>query len=225
MDPVDNVLQSLQNNVRQVEMLSQNIANANTPGYVGQQVFSLNNGENNAGVVGVHTLPTASSVKNTGRMLDIAMLNGGFLLVEKEGQSMLTRNGRLHINAEGMLTHSSGATVIGLNGPIQLSNGDIVINNAGEIIADGVAVDQLFTMIPQDPSSLQAHGRGLYQTSSDMDPLENNIQQGAINDASVQVSNDMVRMIELSRHTQSLQKAVQAIDQMANAGINELGKR
>ena len=225
MDPIDNILNSLQNNVRQVETLSQNIANANTPGYLGQQVFSVNSGDGVGELITTHNTPSESALKNTGRSLDIALLNQGFLLVEKEGEVLITRNGRLHIDGNGFLNHASGARVLGQNGPIELPNGSVEINKQGIVHVDGEALDTLSTATAADTHSLIAEGYGLYRSAKQLLPIENAIQQGAINDASVQVSTDMVRMIELSRHTQSLQKAVQAIDQIANAGINELGKR
>jgi flagellar basal-body rod protein FlgF len=225
MEPVELILQSIQSNVRQVDVLSHNIANANTPGYQPQQVFSQYMGE--AGLVLTEATSHAvkGGVKETGRPLDVAILNDGFLIVEQNGQQALTRNGRLHVDAQGTLKHASGAQVIGQNGFITLPSENIRIDELGNIYANDEIVETLLVMSPTKSTELTPIGGGLYSSQGELIVSEIQIKQHSINGASVSTSHDMVRLIEISRHTQSLQKAVLAMDQISNAGINELGRK
>ena len=225
MDPIDIIVNSINNNTNQVNQLSHNIANANTPGFVGKQVFSIHNGQAGSQVESVHNKNLSSAFQITNRPLDLAVTDQSFLVVGEQDSMSLTRNGRLHINQEGVLSHFSGASVMGQNGTIVLPAGAIEISPKGAIFVDGEQLDQLLTVELKADATLTAQGNSLFSVTGQVQPSAPQIKQGAINGASVSVSQDMVRLIELSRHTQSLQKAVLAIDQISNAGINELGKR
>jgi flagellar basal-body rod protein FlgF len=225
MQPVEIILQSIKNNVRQVDVLSQNIVNANTPGYQAQQVFSLNVGDNQTTLVETAINSTKGGIISTGRDLDVAILSEGFLLVEHQSQQAITRSGHLFLSASGQLKHESGALVIGESGYINLPQGNVRIDQTGEIFVNGEFVDRLVIMSLPEKSKLESMGSGLYKSDVGMTLGQGSFKQHALNGASVVTSYDMVRLIEVSRHTQSLQKAVHALDQIANAGINELGKR
>jgi len=225
MEPIDIILNSIQNNTQQVDALSHNIANANTPGYVGSTVFSMHLPGQLPSVRQAINADITSPVQVTNRKLDIAMNDKAFLLVQGDESPVLTRYGRFYIDPQGMLTHVSGKSVLGSNGPISVAAGTIEISKDGVVYLDGERVDTLLTAIPSDVSHLKALGGGLFESAGAINMTTPNVKQGAINGASVSVSHDMIRLIELSRHTQSLQKAVLAMDQASNAGINELGKR
>lgn len=224
MEPVDLVLQSISNNVRQVEVISHNIVNANTPGYQAKQVFSqfAVNGQNV--LVESAIAKGGGGIISTGRELDVALLNEGYLLVEFQGQQGLTRNGRMFVEDGGNLKHSSGASVIGGSGLINLPDGAVEIKGNGEIFVNGELVDVLVTISPGENAVIEDKGAGIYLSNQPFEIIENSLKQYSVNGASTSTTHDMVRLIELSRHTESLQKAVHAIDQIANAGINELGK-
>ncbi|GLR70005.1 flagellar basal body protein [Agaribacter marinus] len=224
-DAIDIVLKSIQNNVKQVDVVSHNIANANTPGYMATEVFAEFSADASNQLRETVSTKASSAVITSNRPLDVAMINDGFLLLELAGEAVLTRHGRLHVNAQNELTHLSGAQVMGEFGAIVLPEGDIQIDSKGVIYVDGQRVDQLRSVTMDKGAQVTRMGNSVYRAESTFEVIENNIQQGAVNGANAEVSKDMIRMIELSRHTQSLQKAVLAIDQVANAGINELGKR
>ncbi len=224
MEVLEILLQGIQNDVRQVGQLSQNLANANTPGYQRLEVFSQYVSAE-SGTQTVTQVPSNdSSIQHTGRNLDIAVTQEGFFAMDVDGQQLLSRFGRFHINQEGLLSHSSGAPVLGLAGPITLGEGEIQVNATGEVYENGVLVDQLLLLEPLDRQTLQPVGEHFYK-ADEVRPVTAQLVSGAVNKASANTSADMVRLIELSRHTQSMQKAVFALDQIKDAGINELGRR
>jgi flagellar basal body rod protein FlgG len=225
MEPIDIVLQSIQNNLKQVEVLSHNMANANTPGYQAEQVFASHSAEQGSVVVRQPVSIKGSGIVETDRPLDVAIVDEGFLVVEKNNQQYLTRLGRFHIDNTGMLKHTSGGSVVGENDLISMPEGVARINTQGEVLVNGEVVDSLLVVSVSNRENMKPMGDGLYAIEEGISPINGNFQSRSINAASVSTSHDMVRLIELSRHTESLQKAVLAADQISNAGINELGKR
>jgi flagellar basal body rod protein FlgG len=225
MEPLDIVLQSIQNNMKQVEVLSHNIANANTPGYQAEQVFASHSADQGSVIVRQPVSVKGSGIVETDRPLDVALVNEGFLVVEKDDQQYLTRLGRFHVDSSGTLKHTSGAAVVGEQDMITMPEGVPRINTQGEVLVNGEVVDSLLVVSVNNRENMTPMGDGLYAIEGGISPTQGSFQSRSINSASVSTSHDMVRLIELSRHTESLQKAVLAADQIANAGINELGKR
>lgn len=225
MEPVDLLLQSLQNDIKQVEILSHNLANAQTPGFHANKVFAEYMGTEEGAKLQTMLSAATGKVEKTQRELDVAIVSEGYLMVEQHGESNLTRHGRLHINAEGILTHASGAKVLGESGYITLPEGSIQISESGEIKVSGQIVDKLLTVQPNAPQNMEYLGAGLYKDEGQSVPTQATFQQFALNGSGVESTQDMIKLIEVSRHAQSLQRAMHAIDQVNNAGINELGRR
>lgn len=224
MEVLDVVLNGIQNDIAQVELISNNLANSNTPGYQRVEVFSQFLTDNNIAQTVTSLVQENTGFKNTDRALDIAITAAGYFLLDNDGDASLTRFGRFHVNPEGYLSHSSGALLMGEQGPISVSDENISVTSQGEVLDNGILVDRIQLVLPEDSQALANKGKGLYGAQS-YQPVEAQVLSGAINDAGANTSADMVRLMELSRHTQSLQKAVYALDQITDAGINELGKR
>ena len=115
--------------------VSHNLANANTTGYRAE--FSV------LRAVPVHsdTLATrafvvdssagadfrAGTVQETGRDLDVAVQGQGWIAVQLEdGSEAYTRNGDLHISANGLLQTRNGLNVQGDGGPISIPPNSII---------------------------------------------------------------------------------------------------
>jgi flagellar basal body rod protein FlgG len=86
-------------------------------------------------------------------------------------------------------------------------------------------VDSLRIVKVADEGALTAVGNGLYMANA---PLTNAtgfvVYQGAQERPNVDMTADMVRMMEVSRHIESMQRAIVAYDGVLNSGINQLGK-
>lgn len=115
--------------LRGIALKSNNLANANTTGFKADiaqarsmqafgeglptRVFAL---QERAG-----SNTTAGGLSTTGRELDIAMSEKGWLSVlDANGKEALTKVGTLNITPEGMLVTSHGRQVVGEGGPIIL---------------------------------------------------------------------------------------------------------
>ncbi|MDO9005732.1 MAG: flagellar basal-body rod protein FlgF [Aquabacterium sp.] len=116
-----------------LKVISNNVANLNTPGYKGSQaqftdVFLSQGGDASTGESttpggGLDTLnPTVNfstgDIRETGRDLDMALDGPGFFVVRNDqGQTLYTKSGRFEFNSDGQLvTMDKGMAVMGLSG-------------------------------------------------------------------------------------------------------------
>ncbi len=224
MEPIDYILQSLQNDITKVEIISQNLANAQTPGFQASQVFSEYLGNVDGNQINTVLRKDNGTLQKTQRSLDVAILTESYFQVELNGELLLTRHGRLHLDKEGNLLHASGGKMLGESGYIQLPEGEIKIASNGDILVSGHVVDRLVLVETSEPAQVEYRGSGLYQTPI-FEPTEGRVEQYSLNSANVNSTQDMIKLIETSRHAESLQRALHALDQIQNAGINELGKK
>ena len=130
---------------RQIDVISNNIANMNTNGFkADKSLFQeyLMPGARADNFVGKDrqfsfVLDRATwrdigqgSIEQTGNPLDVALDGSGFLAVQTASGERYTRNGALQINAQGQLVTTDGSLVLGTAGPItfQPNDHDIIIS-------------------------------------------------------------------------------------------------
>src|SRR3990172_10854022 len=120
----------------QLEVVSQNIANANTSGYKKDSLsfkdylFQADAGAWADGRAMAEHSSSKTDMSNgpiirTGNPLDIAVEGDGLIALEGD---RYTRRGDLKKNSEGYLTTQSGTKVLGTGGPISLPSDSISIN-------------------------------------------------------------------------------------------------
>ena len=234
-DPIQQVKDAMMRDMQQLDIISQNIANVNTPGYRALQpiatpfselVTGANQSRASSLVLPTQIKSAPGNLMKTGRALDIAIQGQGFLQLQAGNSIYLTRAGSLQLNADSILVGASGYPVLGQSGTIQLNGNDIRIDNSGVIFEDGQQVDQLTVVAVDNPQALRHVGTGVYShPNQNFTPIETpNIQQGHVESSNVNSSESMIQLIQLQRHIESTQKALQAYGQIMNAGVNELGK-
>jgi flagellar basal-body rod protein FlgF len=218
---VPGIARYLSNDVDALDVLSQNVANMRTAGYRAERLavdFRTGLLENTP------TLDMADgSLSTTGHPLDLAVRGPGFFAVDVGGQTMLTRNGQFHIDADQQLVDAAGHPVLGQSGPITLSNANVQIDASGAITDGKDSIDSLRIVNVDKPSALRDMGNGLYTYSGDDGDFIGRIQQGALEQSNVDPGEEMVRLMALSRHAQSVQRAIQAYDAALQEGINHIG--
>jgi len=183
----------MQSQQKLIEVISNNIANASTPGFKQQHVnfvdlvyqpssFEQQDTDNNVveGLgVQVHSTTTNFSVgefKQTNNTFDIAINGAGFLEVESEnGDAAYTRSGRLRVNEEGYLTISTGEK---LSSNIQLppDTKSFVVNPNGVVsveIGDSeelINIGQIDLVNFNNPNGLLTIGNNLYLATNTAGP-------------------------------------------------------
>ena len=221
---IPGIARYLSNDVEALDVLSQNVANLRTTGYRAERLAT----DFRTGLLdNVPSLSLADgSLATTGNPLDLALRGPGFFVVNVNGQSLLTRNGQFHLDANQQLVDATGHPVMGLSGPITLKHARVHIDAAGTITDNGDEIDSLQLVNIDKPSELREMGDGLYRysgTSADAAQFIGRVQQGALEQSNVDPGEEMVRLMALTRHAQSVQRAIQAYDAALQQGINHIG--
>ena len=196
------------------ETLAHNLANASTSGFRAElQAFRAVPVEGSGASTRVFAIestpgydPTPGTIASTGRQLDVAMKGNAWLAVQgRDGTEAYTRGGSLDVTADGTLVTTSGTTVLGDGGPIQVPQ-----NTAVSIAADGTvsasaangtsqAVGKLKLVTPDVP--LLRGEDGLFR-GADGDlgaDATARLQEGALEGSNVSPVETMIAMISAAR--------------------------
>ena len=191
-------------------------------------------GTNNPGVkIGEnYTDYTQGAFKSTGNTYDLALSGDGFFSIEftnksDETSTKYTRDGSFTLNNEGYMVTADGDFVLGEKGKIKLDPlKDSSIDETGTIFQNNVAVDQLKLTDFEDYNYLQHYGENLYEPVEGAVIQDANIKvfSGYLEASNVQVVQEMVDMISITRAYESSQKVIKTYDASLEIAVNQLGK-
>jgi flagellar basal-body rod protein FlgG len=233
----------LQSEQTALDVIANNIANINTPGFKRSQarfselVSPLDKSLSPAGPQAADALSgvmsdasarvfTQGILQQTNNSTDIAINGDGFIeLLGAGGQTMLWRGGTLKVNSDGNLAASNDMP---LKAQISVPAGftALTIDQSGRVTAtvQGAtqAIGQIDLLMPKDPSQLKDMGSGLYQAATgaqvvSVAPGEEGggvIVQGQIEGSNVQLSDEMVTLMLIQRAYAANAQVVQAGDQL-----------
>jgi flagellar basal-body rod protein FlgF len=230
-------------------VVSNNIANASTPGYkqdqlpdeVGKAIdlqrFAVNPQGQPVGSitlgpqVGVSQLDLRGGpIQETANPLDLAIAGSGYFATQAtDGTTRYTRDGGFHADVDGSLRARDGSAVLDTSGqPIQLSTGaDISIAADGTVLADGNQVAQLQVVDFAAGAQLNKIGNGMFTAPAGVVPQAANgvqLYQGYLEGSNVDMSESMVATMNLVRAYESNQKLLQMQDETLKSTVNEVGK-
>lgn len=224
----------MQREIDSLQDVAQNAANANTVAYRASRSFAsmalpdapeAKTTDKFAAIEhGSQLSLKDGALQQTGKLTDLALAGNGWFVVQSGQDIRLTRDGRFNINSDGVLVNKAGWKVLGEQGEIHVP-ADFKVDAAGVIHGNGNVIDQLRVVKAADDKTLVAEGDGLYSTVSVLLHANSfSVYQGAQERSNVETSADMVRLMEVSRHIESVQRALVAYDSMLSSGINQLGK-
>jgi len=145
------------------------------------------------------------TLRRTDQTLDLAIAGPGFFVVRQDGKDLLTRDGRLTVNGQGMLVAASdGAPVLGLgNAPIRVNRlgGVLTVDEHGRIEQDGVRRGRVQIRDVADYSQLRKAGASRFDAGAADSVLINRprLMSGFVEDSGVEPVRETVNMIEASR--------------------------
>lgn len=230
---------------RHLEVVANNLANANTVGFKEERVafrnaLNASSFSPNPVTVGEKFVAATQGVKNpfqqgtleqTENPLDLAIVGDGYFAVETDGGLAYTRDGRFQLNQEGELVTLNGDHVLTAGGTVQIPQGNIRISSEGEIIlADPESpreqvLDRLSLVTFENPGDLQAGGNGLLFTKQEPLQLDDvKLRVGYVEDSDVDMISQMVDMIQLNRMYDAASKAIQTQDSILGKAVNEVGR-
>ena len=235
---------------RELDVVSNNIANLNTTGFKADNV-----------VFHEHLMPAARAnafrgddrrvsfvqdratwldlsqgpVQQTGNPLDVAISGNAFLSVQTPRGERYTRNGALQINSQGQLVTSEGLQVIGHNGPIvfQPNDRDISIGIDGTIsVREGANTTDSqrgkFKLVSFDrPRQLEKDGTSTYRAPNGVAttvPTDARVNQGVIEKSNVNSVMEMTRMVEVTRTYTQIASMLQNQSDMRRSAIEKLAE-
>jgi flagellar basal-body rod protein FlgG len=228
-------LSSLQADMARLDNVALNLANVQTPGYKRQvaaaQPFAdaLQTARPDAGAPASD--PRPGTLKMTGQPLDVALTGEGYFEVLTQAGPAYTRAGNFAIDARGRLVTAQGDPVMGRNGGIRLATRTPVIDGSGHITetpepgGESRIVDQLKVVRFAKPEALRRLGQSLLAPGEGMTVLaegEAQVRQGALENANVNSTQEMVDLMQTMRHFESMQRALQGYDEMVGTAIRKL---
>ncbi len=172
----------------------------------------------------------------TGRPLDVAVEGKGWLAVRAaDGSEAYTRDGSLAVDANGVLQTRNGLPVLGTGGaPVTLPpDNEIIIGRDGTLSAISTTIgqqnvvniiDQLKLVNPPE-AELVRGGDGLFRLASGAAaPIDENVKvaAGNLEGSNVNVVEQMVTMISLSRQFEMQTRMLQTAEQNDRAAAQVL---
>lgn len=241
----------LRSQQEQIDVISNNVANMQTPGFKKSRVsfaevtnavvsngFLQGRGSAGAGTKIQSTLPIFSEgeMRMTKNATDLAIDGAGFFELENSlGERVYTRSGQFRIDTDGYLTSVDG---LRLAQGIQIPQDavDLRISGAGEITAklgDNIERTELGVLELAgfaSPDALQAIGNNNFAPTEASgtasfgragDPGFGKLQQGYIEMANVDMIDEMTSLVMAQRAYQLNARVLQASDQILET-INNL---
>lgn len=175
---------------------------------------------------------TQGPFKNTDNTYDLAISGNGFFCVQftnKAGvtSTKYTRDGSFTLNVNGYLVTKDGDYVLDNNGnrirldPLSTSR----IDENGTIFQNDRAVARIGLRDFEDYNYLEHYGENYYQPVNGyrFKNADGQIIEGYLEASNVQVVQEMVEMISVTRTYESNQKVIQTIDSTLDKAVNQLG--
>jgi flagellar basal-body rod protein FlgF len=209
------------------DTLANNLANVSTVGFRAElQAFRavpIQGSGASTRVFALESTPgydgSAGQVSATGRNLDVAMKGNAWLAVQGlDGTEAYTKAGSLDVSTDGTLVTSSGLTVLGDGGPIQIpQNAAVNIGSDGTISAKvgnqpSTPVGKLKLVTPETP--LTRGTDGLFRGADGDLPADTTarVQDGALEGSNVSSVETMVAMITAARQFEAQMKMLQTAE-------------
>ena len=223
-----------------IELLSNNVANANTIGFKEDFETMLRQSANplsygmgglvrGTGVLSVKTGVDVAqgSLHSTNNPLDLALQGGGMFGVQSPNGLLYTRNGRFNLSATGQLVTEGGNVVLGANGqPLKLPDPQgqpILVQQDGTIVEGNTTVGQVGVFTA--PTWLKA-GNDLYTptggpvTTSATTP----IRQGMLEQGNVDLVTTMSSIMSIERSYEAASQLQRSEDTVLQQGANDVGR-
>jgi flagellar basal-body rod protein FlgG len=246
-DTISALARAMNNDMEQMRSVSQNLANINTAGYKREVTSMLSfqraltsgsawPGSDPAGNRALSGIPrievrrdmTQGVMNFSGSDFDFAIQGNGFFEVQTENGNLYTRKGSMKIDEQGRLTLVTGEPVMGESGVIYLRNAPFAIDGQGVITQDDTAGNKLRLVDFDRPEELEYLGNGFFRPPRfprlTRLVFAGAVLQGYLEASNVETLDEMVKMIETTRHFETSQRVLRGYDQMLDSAINVLGE-
>jgi flagellar basal-body rod protein FlgF len=214
--------------MRGMEVLTNNAANASTPGYKAMRsVFhevlagQISDGEDGKELPASSTVATfidysPAPLVDTGGTLDLAVEGRGFFVISTPEGLKYTRNGQFVLNQDQELVTSKGYSVLGEGGKIFIDGREVRIETDGSVFVDRVRVDKIKVVDFEDRAFLQSAGATLFanvnEENREIVPAGYSVRQGFIESSNVDITREMINIINCIRVYEAHKRADKLVD-------------
>lgn len=230
--------------MRRLDVISNNLANVNTPGYKKDKMSfeGLLAGNENPPAVPQSTTAdpilqkeniyidySSGPTSQSGNTLDLALDGDGFFAVTTPEGTAYTRQGNFRTNVDGTLVTVDGYPVQGTGGAdISIKGSRVEIDAKGAVLVDGEQVGVISVVDFEKPYNLTKVGNALLVPSDRQAAAPQagkaQVQQGHLEGSNVDSIAEMVQLIETNRYFEACSKVIRGFDDIAAKAANELGR-
>ncbi|CTQ33234.1 flagellar hook-basal body complex protein [Jannaschia rubra] len=193
--------------LREMEVIAQNIANANTTGYRAEGlIFSEHviGGDRHspsvsfAHATGRQTRFEQGGLDLTGGTLDLAIEGEGYFLVDVAGTPHLTRAGSFVAGPDGGVQTAEGHPLLDESGAPVFVPPDaraVSVGADGTVSADGQPIARVAVVMPADPGAMSRRAGTMF-AAEDYTPVETpGVKQGFLESSNVNPVMEVARMV------------------------------
>ena len=244
-----NLASSVLTQTRNLNVISNNMANVATPGYKSDEAIIktfheemvYRNGNTNksnpvqigerALMVGVdrnYTDYTQGTIQPTTSPLDMALMEAGFFVINTDDGTGYTRNGSFSLDEEGYLSLQGMGRVQGTNGDIFLGTDQINVSSNGTIFhaETGAVMGQISVVDFNDYDEDLVKSNGdVYIATGEPEVVERTMMQKALEGSNANPIKEMTAMMASQRTMQSSAQLLSMYDQLTAKIVSQLGPR
>ena len=199
---------------------------------------------------GSFTIHEQGEMIPTNNALDIALKGEGFLEVLTPNGVRFTRKGNFSLNKDGEIVTDQGFKLLAslevsneaLREPAALgnfpnadarvvrvpTNEKLTFSADGEILTRNGVLGKISVVEFTDKHALKKEGNSLYISPDENNILRTNVKttvnQGFLEGSNVNAIEEMSELIKAHRHFESIQKAINAYDQISGKAANDIGR-
>lgn len=222
---------------RQLDVVSNNIANMNTTGYKGQRMLFTEFLERPGMHEKVSFVQDRAVVRDlavgntvhTGNPLDLSLTGRGYFTVDTASGPRYTRAGNFRLNDQRQIVDGGGLPVLSTNGQpmtVPPNTTDIKVTGDGTVATELGPIGKLNIVTFKNEQFMTEVGAGLYVSDEEPQPApaDTKVAQGLLENSNVRPVVEMTQMIEIQRQYASAQKMVDNEHERIRTMIQRLGR-
>lgn len=227
---------------REMDIVANNIANADTAGFKVETLMAKTEAKNPANTSpgprpvkfvlddGVARNFGQGTLRSTGGTFDLAIEGDGFFPVQTAQGERYTRDGRFQMDPTGRLVTEAGDPLMGEGGGeivIDPEKGPVTISKDGVVSQGTELIGKIGVVGFTELSALRKVGDNLYSNSSNLQPQpqpNSAIHQGMLESSNVNPVVQITRMIEVSRAYERVTSMMDATAELSRRSIERLGR-
>jgi flagellar basal-body rod protein FlgF len=227
---------------RELDIVANNIANANTTGFKVEDLMVRTEQAKPAKTLdgsapvkfvldsGVARDFTQGPMTKTGGDFDLAIEGKGFFRVQTANGDRYTRDGRFTTNPTGQLVTQSGHPVLDEGGgPITIDPtlGQVNIGKDGIVTQGAIRVGKIAVVRPDNLASMAKDGDNLYRNTTNANPQpapDAVVHQGMLEASNVQSVVEITKLIQVQRAYESVSRMMDTNSDLSRTAVERLGK-